>query len=328
MNEKYFSSGSLNRRKPKLFPSVKRLTGDRLQAFCKKGALKLESHHLKPGHCFPDAKLHIAHLGPETAGGILLYFHGGGYAYPASDGHFKLSRDLAPALACDRFAMLEYTLLPKGTYPTQLAQAVEALRTILGSHEPQQIVLAGDSAGGNLALSLLAHLKSPHPNIEVLDLSSPLAAVICISPRCSNAQVTPSYSYNAANDIVDPAVAAELVAAWQPAPDDVWSAANNDVKKFWLGGRGTMTSQMLILAGDQECYLDDIRNFANTLDAKEGSEPNQPDGPGKQDTVKLVVVSDTGHAQIVLDYARGVQFGRTSRELLQWASRNQVKMVR
>lgn len=48
-----------------------------------------------------------------------------------------------------------------------------------------QIFIAGDSAGGNLTLSLLCHLLHPHPKVPEslhIKLSGPLAGALLISP--------------------------------------------------------------------------------------------------------------------------------------------------
>lgn len=45
-----------------------------------------------------------------------------------------------------------------------------------------KIVIAGDSAGGNLTLGLISHLLHPHPDVPKVELSGPLATTILISP--------------------------------------------------------------------------------------------------------------------------------------------------
>lgn len=60
--------------------------------------------------------------------------------------------------------MLEYTLSPDESCPRQLEQAVEALRYVLRLTNPENIILAGDSAGGHLIAGLLSWII--HPNLN------------------------------------------------------------------------------------------------------------------------------------------------------------------
>ena len=76
--------------------------------------------------------------------------------------------------------MLSYTLTPEARCPRQLQQGVELLlylTTTLGK-DPSDIVLAGDFAGGNLALAVLSHISHPHEAVPVVELSRPLRGVL------------------------------------------------------------------------------------------------------------------------------------------------------
>jgi len=67
---------------------------------------------------------------------------------------------------------VDYRLAPENTYPAALEDAVTAYRAILKEGtDPRQIVLVGDSAGGNLAAALLLSLrdnKMPLPKAAIL----------------------------------------------------------------------------------------------------------------------------------------------------------------
>lgn len=99
----------------------------------------------------------------------LLYFHGGGYSfYPPS--YENIIALLAFAAKAQTFA-LDYRLTPENPFPAQLQDALHAYRWLLDSGiEPSSLVVAGDSAGGNLTLaSLLAlrDLKLPQPALAI-----------------------------------------------------------------------------------------------------------------------------------------------------------------
>jgi monoterpene epsilon-lactone hydrolase len=103
----------------------------------------------------------------------LLYFHGGGYSfYPRP---YENVISLITAAAKSRTFALEYSLTPEHRFPAQLYEALSAYRWLLDiGTEPQNLVVAGDSAGGNLTLALL---------LAARDSKLPLPALaIALSP--------------------------------------------------------------------------------------------------------------------------------------------------
>ena len=84
----------------------------------------------------------------------MLYLHGGGYAY-YSKFHANLIALVTLAANCKTFA-LDYRLIPEHPFPAQLEDALAAYLWLLENDvPPERLVVAGDSAGGNLALALL-----------------------------------------------------------------------------------------------------------------------------------------------------------------------------
>jgi acetyl esterase/lipase len=94
--------------------------------------------------------------GPEPT---LLFLHGGGYVMGSAFGYRHLAGALA--VAAEASAVVpEYRLAPEHPFPAALEDAVRAYLWMLDSGtDPQQITLAGDSAGGGLALALMLSLK-------------------------------------------------------------------------------------------------------------------------------------------------------------------------
>jgi len=84
----------------------------------------------------------------------LLYLHGGGYSfYPR--GYARFIALLTRAARSRTFAP-DYRLTPEYRFPAQLEDALNAYRWLLeDGTRPENLVLAGDSAGANLALALL-----------------------------------------------------------------------------------------------------------------------------------------------------------------------------
>ncbi|WP_299790575.1 alpha/beta hydrolase [uncultured Marivita sp.] len=99
----------------------------------------------------------------ETAGTrLVVYLHGGGWTILGLDTHDRLMRELASASGLPVLA-LDYPLAPEHPFP----RAIEAICTALagidlpGLSPSLPLVLAGDSAGANLALGSYLHLGAP-----------------------------------------------------------------------------------------------------------------------------------------------------------------------
>lgn len=114
---------------------------------------------------------------------------GGGFALDGDLGHLNfwgndVYPDLKTANKSVAFLFLEYTLVPYGTYPTQFRQAVEAIKYVIKDlrRSPSEILLGGDSAGGNLCLAVLSHLLSPSPDVPELEIDQPLKGLILVAP--------------------------------------------------------------------------------------------------------------------------------------------------
>ena len=91
---------------------------------------------------------------------IILYCHGGGYSTGSSLYARTLTTKLAASTSMDVLSF-DYRLAPEHPYPaaTQDAMLVWNYLMLLG-YGARDIILAGDSAGGNLALSLTLQLKN------------------------------------------------------------------------------------------------------------------------------------------------------------------------
>lgn len=112
---------------------------------------------------------------PEAeAGRLVLYLHGGGYFFGSPQSHRPLTTRLS-RLSCSRVLALRYRLAPEHPFPGAVEDAARAYCTLLSQGVlPDKMVLAGDSAGGGLALATLVYLK---------DRGVPLpAGAICFSP--------------------------------------------------------------------------------------------------------------------------------------------------
>jgi len=143
----------------------------------------------------------------ETAAGmpspeqpLLLYLHGGGYVFGSPRTHRNLVSRIShvtglPALSVD------YRLPPAAVLPAPVDDALAVYRHLLDAgHPAERIVVAGDSAGGNLTLALALHAA---------EAGLPLpAALVLLSPWADLTMSLPSHVSNAALDpfIPEPAL--------------------------------------------------------------------------------------------------------------------------
>lgn len=117
-------------------------------------------------------KIQAERITPEdiSSNKTILLLHGGGYVAGSINSH----RDLASRLAKESKAevlLINYRLAPEYPYPAGLNDAFTSYNYLLSQNfAPNQISIVGDSAGGGLALALLAKIKmteTPMPDSAV-----------------------------------------------------------------------------------------------------------------------------------------------------------------
>jgi epsilon-lactone hydrolase len=97
----------------------------------------------------------VWHIAPKQGGSrTLLYFHGGGYVYAASNFHWGFLCHLAEAHNISIIAPL-YPLAPEHPAETTTRFALDLYRHVLASHSVEDLVMGGDSAGGGLTAATL-----------------------------------------------------------------------------------------------------------------------------------------------------------------------------
>lgn len=127
----------------------------------------------------------IAHLpvervtpvgGPAPACAI-LYLHGGAFVAGSPRTHRSITRRLC-ALTGAQVLVPHYRRAPEAPFPAQIEDGVTAYRQLLAEgHRPEQLAIAGDSAGGHLTLMVTVALR---------EAGLPLpAAMVMMSPAFS-----------------------------------------------------------------------------------------------------------------------------------------------
>lgn len=124
----------------------------------------------------PDESLHIRPTGVARRAPILLYLHGGGFTIGSPRTHAALAGHLA-AQAGLQAVLPRYRLAPEYPYPAAQEDVFAFYEGLVASGETP-VALAGDSAGGCLALQLAMHARDTGlPLPKAMGLIAPVADV-------------------------------------------------------------------------------------------------------------------------------------------------------
>lgn len=92
-------------------------------------------------------------LSQDTRAPICVYLHGGGYVAGSLNSHRDMATHLA-SMAQVRMLMVDYRLAPEHPFPAAHEDAMAVYQALLERGvSPDQLLMGGDSAGGNLALA-------------------------------------------------------------------------------------------------------------------------------------------------------------------------------
>jgi acetyl esterase/lipase len=189
----------------------------------------------------------------------ILYIHGGGYIAGVTRTYHNLCSRLAVALDADVF-LPDYALAPEKPFPAGLHDALAAYAHVRASgFDPAQIVIAGDSAGGGLALATLLALRDrgealPHAGIVI----SPFADLTATAPSIERC------------DRTDAMLSATLLRLG----DDLYLSPGVDPKQPYVSpafGDFTGLPPLFISVCEDECLRDDAYAVADR--AREASVP-------------------------------------------------------
>jgi monoterpene epsilon-lactone hydrolase len=123
---------------------------------------------------------------------VILYTHGGGFAVGSASSHRKLAAHLAKHLGVTA-VVIDYRRAPEYPYPAQIEDATAVYRQLLArGFKGQRIIISGDSAGGNLAISTVLKLRNDGVELP--------GAVIAFSPWLDMEHVGRTLASNDATD--------------------------------------------------------------------------------------------------------------------------------
>ena len=139
----------------------------------------------------------VCKQGKQPGGKLVLYLHGGAYIAGLIGAYRRMADQLCPAADpknCADLILLDYDCAPEHVYPTQLKQTLSIWDYVtrdLGYKE-EDIVVGGDSAGGNLTLALLLKLRDGGRKMP--------KCAFCLSPWADMTASGQSYTDNYSKD--------------------------------------------------------------------------------------------------------------------------------
>lgn len=189
---------------------------------------------------------------------VVVYFHGGGFQVGSLLSHRELMAGISAAGRC-RVLGVDYRLAPEHHFPAPLQDALAVFDGLLAQGiRIDQIALAGDSAGGAVALWLLLALR---------DAGRPLpSAAVLMSPWTDLSASGASYETRAAADPIHQrpmilALARNFLGSGTGAGD----ARGAAVSPLFAALHGL--PPLLIQVGDRETVLSDSTELAKKAEA-------------------------------------------------------------
>lgn len=209
---------------------------------------------------------------------IVLYLHGGGFKMPGVAGHFECVWNSYVLSGVESetevaVAFLQYSLAPTWRSPTQLRQAAAALSEIFNAgFSAKDIIVGGDSAGGNLTMQLLHHLANPHAQVARIVLQEPLSAAFLISPWLGMDTSGASFREHDRHDMISMDILHSLDVEIRPPRR--WASRNGndwadpfEWKGPWTNKLGSVIGKLYITVGDREILADHGKMMAKTVSA-------------------------------------------------------------
>ncbi|ABC27423.1 Esterase/lipase [Hahella chejuensis KCTC 2396] len=190
------------------------------------------------------------------SGAVILYFHGGGYVVGSANAYCHFAGQFAARVGVDVF-IADYGLAPEHPFPTALNQAKSVYAGLLEAGY-RQIAVAGDSAGGGLALSLAEQIGANESG------ALGLAPVCCVtmSPWTNLALTGASHTERAEEEFYLTRDAVAAFAEYYLAGHDAY-----DPKVSPLYGQHSGLPPLQIHVGTAEILLSDSLEYATRVQA-------------------------------------------------------------
>lgn len=180
---------------------------------------------------------------------VILQLHGGGYIQGNSNRHRDWAIARSEAIGHADVYMLNYRFYPEVKYPAALEEAAAAYQELRRQGiSAENIILMGDSAGGNLALALTLYLR---------DQKIPLPGSLVLYSPWGDAGQLPSRAIYREKDVI---LGERNTAMYSAVMNNAYYFAGSDLRDPYISpvyGDFAGLPPMLVIAGAQELFVDD-----------------------------------------------------------------------
>ena len=237
--------------------------------------------------CWRGERLRMRTTAGPADGPLVLYLHSGGWVAGTTAATQRACRALAEGLAATVIS-LDYPLAPENPYPAALENTLTALRWLASGEsglpgDPCAVILAGESAGGNLAAAALLRLRDGKEPL-------PVRAALLVVPVLDHDFSRPSYQRFDRGDIDGRSgmhwYAEQYLAADGAAAADspyVWPLHSD-----WLGG----LPPTVLVQAQYDPLVDEQREWVSRVSADGGR-------------IELLRYTGVGHGFFGLDHLSG-----------------------
>jgi monoterpene epsilon-lactone hydrolase len=191
---------------------------------------------------------------PAEAVGVLIYLHGGGYTAGSAETGSRLAAELVRRSGISA-VVPDYRLAPEHPFPAAVEDGISVYRDVLSQTSPDQIAIAGDSAGGGLVVAILLAARE-----------AGLPQPACAITFSAWTDMTLSGESMTTRDGIDPVLNRDAMDTHVPAYVTEEQRVDPLASPVLADLRGL--APLLVQVGDREVLLDDsVRLAARAVEA-------------------------------------------------------------
>lgn len=182
---------------------------------------------------------------------IILFLHGGAYYQGLCDKYLMLAKNYSVAFNKSKVLIVDYRLAPENLYPAALNDAVNSYKYLLSKgYKSKNIVFAGDSSGGGLALSSALYLRDYNIQLPKGIITFSAATNFCCDGASwtENLDIDPMLGRHSNPDLIKP-----IYSVNEDLKNPYISALYGDLKGL---------PKLLMQVGTHEVILSDTVDFA------------------------------------------------------------------
>ncbi len=182
---------------------------------------------------------------------VIMFLHGGAYYQGLEDKYLILAKNYSIAFNKSKVLMVDYRLAPKNLYPAALNDTVDCYKYLLSKgYKNENIVFAGDSAGGGLALSSALYLRDHNIQLPKAIITFSASTNLCYDGESwtKNIDIDPMLGRHSNPDLIKP-----IYAGNEDLRNPYISALYGDLKGL---------PKLLMQVGTHEVILSDTIDFA------------------------------------------------------------------